>query len=160
MSLPRSGHIFWQSVPTNVSRTRNGGNAYLGRDNVLRSNRRPKKDVRRLDKLTFDSRMPGEPWRDDEDYGWSLRALQSAGIWGATRLTKSGNDAQVTPNLRIHKSQILFESDTFICKHILLDIAKYIHWLLLLSFLSITPLCLWGSVGVINRLLWYFYLLT
>ena len=46
---------------------------------------------------------------------------------GATRLTKSGNDAEVTTNLRIYKSQILFESDTFIWKHILLDIAKYIH---------------------------------
>ena len=48
---------------------------------------------------------------------------------GMTRLTKSGNDAEVThhTNLRILKSQILFESDTFICKHILLDIAKYIH---------------------------------
>jgi len=45
----------------------------------------------------------------------------------ATQLTKSGNDAEVThsTNLRIYKSQILFESDTFIWKHILLDIAKY-----------------------------------
>ena len=34
-----------------------------------------------------------------------------------------------------------------IWNNLLLDIVKYIHWLLLLSFLSITPLCLWGSVG-------------
>jgi len=48
---------------------------------------------------------------------------------GVTQLTKSGNDVEVThhTNLRIHKSQILFESDTFIWKHILLDIAKYTH---------------------------------
>jgi len=45
----------------------------------------------------------------------------------ATRLTKSGNDVEVTTNLCIYKSQILFESDTFIWKRILLDIAKYIH---------------------------------
>ena len=55
--------------PTNVSRTRNGGNAYLRRDNALRSTWRPKKQTRRVNTLTFESRMPGEPWRDDEDYG-------------------------------------------------------------------------------------------
>ena len=30
-------------------------------------------------------------------------------------------------NLHIHKSHILFESDTFIYNNILLDLAKYIH---------------------------------
>ena len=54
------------------------------------------------------------------------------------RLTKSGNDAEVThsTNLRIHKSQVQFESDTYICNNILLNSAKYIIGLLLL-YLSI-----------------------
>jgi len=52
----------------NVSRTRNGGNAYLGRVNATRSTRRPERRIRRLDKLTFEFKMPGEPWRDDEDH--------------------------------------------------------------------------------------------
>jgi len=44
-----------------------------------------------------------------------------------TRLTKSGNDAEVThhTNLRIYKSQIPFESDTYIGNNVSLDIAKY-----------------------------------
>jgi len=42
----------------------------------------------------------------------------------ATRLTKSGNDTEVT-NLRINKSQIPFELDTYIGNNISLDIAKY-----------------------------------
>ena len=56
-------------APTNVSRTQKVENTYLGRDIVLRSIRRPKKNVRRLDKFTFQCRMPGERRRDDGDYG-------------------------------------------------------------------------------------------
>jgi len=56
-------------APINVSRTRNGRNAYLGRAIAMWSTRRPKKQTRRVNTLTFESRMPGEPWRDDEDYG-------------------------------------------------------------------------------------------
>jgi len=63
----RRGRI--KIATTNISRTRNGGNAYLGRDNAMRSLWRPKKQTRRVSKLTFESRMPGEPWRDDEDHG-------------------------------------------------------------------------------------------
>jgi len=63
----RRGRI--KIVPTNVSRTRNGGNAYLGRANAMRSTRRPKKRVRRVNKLTCEFRMPEEPWRDIEDHG-------------------------------------------------------------------------------------------
>ena len=48
-------------------------------------------------------------------------------------------------------SSILFVSDTIICNNILLYSAKYI----IDYFLSITPLRLWGSVGVINGLLPY-----
>jgi len=55
--------------PRNVSRTRNGGNAYLRRVNAIRSTWRPKKQIRRLDKLTFECRMQGERRRDDGDYG-------------------------------------------------------------------------------------------
>jgi len=55
-------------VPTNISRTRNGGNAYLRRDNALRSTWRPEKKIREVNKLTFEYRMPGERWRDDEGH--------------------------------------------------------------------------------------------
>ena len=51
--------------PRNVSQTQNGTNAYLGRVNAMRSMWKPKKHVRRLYKLTMESRTPGEPWRDD-----------------------------------------------------------------------------------------------
>ena len=46
-----------------------------------------------------------------------------------TRLTKLGNNADVTQTDKPsqHKSQIHFESDTFICNNILLHLAKYIH---------------------------------
>jgi len=63
----RRGRI--KIAPINVSRTRIGGNTYLGRVNAIQSTRRPKKQTRRVNTLTFESRMPGEPWRDDEDYG-------------------------------------------------------------------------------------------
>jgi len=55
--------------PRNVSRTQMVGTTHLGRDNALRSTWRPKKRVRRVNKLTFKYRMPGEPWRDDGEYG-------------------------------------------------------------------------------------------
>ena len=58
-----------KSGPTIVSQTREGGNAYLGRANAIRSIWRPKRQIRRLNKLTFESRMPGELWRDDGEYG-------------------------------------------------------------------------------------------
>ena len=47
---------------------------------------------------------------------------------GATQLTKSGNNAEVTPNLR-NKSQIPFVSDTFYWEQ---HSAKYIYWITLL----------------------------
>ena len=63
-------------------------------------------------------------------------------------------------NLHIQQtSWTLFKADTFILQHILLDIAKYILLILSLSFLSITPFHLWGSVGVVNGLLTFVYLL-
>jgi len=55
--------------PINVSRTRNGGNAHLGRVNAIQSMQRPEKQTRRVSKLTFEFRMLGERWRDDGDYG-------------------------------------------------------------------------------------------
>ena len=55
--------------PINVSSTRNGGSTYLQRVITIPSTWRPKKDVRRSDKLTVESRMLGEPWRDVEDHG-------------------------------------------------------------------------------------------
>ena len=49
-----------KSRPRNVSRTQNGGNAYLGCINVTRSLWRPKRRIRRVKKLTFESRMQRE----------------------------------------------------------------------------------------------------
>ena len=54
--------------PINVSRTRNSGNAHLGRVNAIRLTWRPKKHVRRLDGLTCEFRMPGERRRNNGDY--------------------------------------------------------------------------------------------
>jgi len=56
-----------------------------------------------------------------------------------------------------HKSQVHSNRTHFIGNNIQLSTSI---GLLYYTFLSITPLCLWGSVGVINRLLWYIYLLT
>jgi len=63
----RRGRI--KIVPTNISRTPEVETTHLGRVNATRSTRRPKKRVRRVNKLTFKYRMPGEHWRDDGDYG-------------------------------------------------------------------------------------------
>ena len=63
----RCGHI--KSIPTNVNQTRISRNTYLGRGNVIRSTWRPKKNIIRLNKLTFKYRMQGEPWHDDGDHG-------------------------------------------------------------------------------------------
>ena len=55
--------------PTNINQMRNSGNAYLRHINATRSIRRPRKQIGVISKLTFESIMPGEPWRDDRDYG-------------------------------------------------------------------------------------------
>ena len=62
----RHGHI--KSGPTNVSRTQNGGRTHLGHVNALRLIWRPEKQIRRVSKLTVDSRMPGEPWHNVDDH--------------------------------------------------------------------------------------------
>jgi len=90
----------------------------------------------------------------------SSRARCNQQAYGArrdlpNRVTTRKSRTQQT--FAFNKSQILFESDTYIWN--IIQLSKFIE-LLLLYFLSITPLCLWGSVGVINRLLWYIYLLT
>jgi len=62
----------------------------------------------------------------------------------ATRLTKSGNDAEVSQTFASQVSSS-FESDThFIGNNIQLSTSI---GLLYYNFLSITPLRLWGSVG-------------
>ena len=63
----RRGRIKFE--PRNVSRTQEIEETRLGRVNAIRSIRKPKKHTRRLDGLTFEYRMPGEPWRDVEDHG-------------------------------------------------------------------------------------------
>ena len=90
-----------------------------------------------------------------------LHDLQLAQAYQHDTTSKSGNNADVMQMDKPshYKSQIHFESDTFIYNNILLDLAKYIHGILLLSFLSTTPLRLWGSVGY-KPLLWYIYYIT
>ena len=61
------GHI--KSRPRNINRTEEVEMTYLGCVNAIWSTWRPKRQIRRLNKLTFESRMPGELWRDDEDHG-------------------------------------------------------------------------------------------
>ena len=64
-------------VPINVNWTERNRNAYLGRVNAIQPIWRPGKQIRRVSKLTFGSRKPGEPWCDVNDYGWSLCKLQA-----------------------------------------------------------------------------------
>jgi len=63
----RRGRI--KIAPRNVSRTREVEKTYLGRVIAIRSIRRPKKRISRVNKLTFERRMQGECRRDDEDHG-------------------------------------------------------------------------------------------
>ena len=55
--------------PINVSPMRNGGKAYLGHVIAIWSTWRSKRKIRRLNKLTLESRMQGERRRDVEDHG-------------------------------------------------------------------------------------------
>ena len=107
--------------------------------NAIRLTWRPKKDVRRSDKLTIEYRKQGECWRDNGEYGWRpVRVAISASIWAWHDLPNRAMMwmSHKRTNLRINKSEILFKSDTFFCNNILLDLAKYIHWITLpyLSF--------------------------
>ena len=58
-----------KSRSTNVSRARVSGRTHLGRVHAIRSTWKPKKGIKRLEGLTFESRMPGESWREVEDHG-------------------------------------------------------------------------------------------
>ena len=60
-----------KSQPTNISWMQEDGNTYLTHINTIYLTWRPKKDVRRSDKLTIKYRKQGEPWHDDREYGWS-----------------------------------------------------------------------------------------
>ena len=76
----RCGHI--KFTPRNISQTQMNRNAYLGHIIMIWPTWRPKKDVRRLDGLTFESRMLGELWHNVDGYGWaSARVAISARIW-------------------------------------------------------------------------------
>jgi len=60
------GHI--KIEPINISRALEIETTHLGRAIAMRSTWRPKKRIRRVNKLTFKYRMPGEYWRNDGDY--------------------------------------------------------------------------------------------
>ena len=138
---PRRRHGRIKSIPKNVSQMQNGGNAYLGRAIAIRSIWRPIKGIRRLEELTFESRMPGEPWRDVEDHGWAdARVAINRGHmpvqhdlpnWATTRKSCKRHkplQQQVSYSIRIGLHIHL--------QHIILHLAKYIHWITLpyLSF--------------------------
>ena len=65
----RRQHGCIKFVPTNVSRTCEDRNTHLGCVIAIWSIWRPKKRIRKLNKLTFEYRMQGEPWCDVEDHG-------------------------------------------------------------------------------------------
>ena len=98
---------------------------------------------------TCEYRMQGESWCDDGEYGWSL-------VWVAINTYASTMQLPNLVTMRMscnvtnfcnNKSQIHFKLDTLFCNNILLHIAKYYLLDFTIPFLSITPLCLWGSVG-------------
>ena len=108
-----------KSRPTNINWMRISGRTYLGHAHVIRPTWRPKKNKRRISNLTFKSRIPGETWCNDGEYGWSLCELQSAQRPYAS-VTQLPNPVMTRmshkwTNLCNNKSQIPFESDTFIC---------------------------------------------
>ena len=65
--IHRHGHI--KSRPRNVKQMERSGRTYLEHGNAIWSIWRPKKGIKRFNKLTFKCRKPGEPWRDVEDHG-------------------------------------------------------------------------------------------
>ena len=66
---PRRRHGHMKIGPTNVNQTQMNGSTYLGRINAIQSTWRPKKGIKRFNKLTFKCRKLGEPWHDVEDHG-------------------------------------------------------------------------------------------
>ena len=66
---PRRQHGRIKTESINVSSMQNSGNAYLKRVHAIRSTWRPKKDVRRSDKLTVEYRKQGECWHNVGEYG-------------------------------------------------------------------------------------------
>ena len=147
-------------VPTNVSQMGNSGNTYLTHVNAIQLMWRPKRGIQRLNELTLESRMPGEPWRDNGEYGWGLHKLQSTeaicqhdttyqiGQWCRSHTNRQTFALQVSYSIWIGHIPL---------QHILLHLAKYYPWdFTILYFLSTTPLRLWGSVGY-KLLLWFIY---
>ena len=61
------GHI--KTEPKNVNQTLEIEETHLRHVNTIRSMWRPRKGVKRFNKLTFKYRKPGEPWHDVEDHG-------------------------------------------------------------------------------------------
>ena len=73
--------------PRNINRTQMNGNAHLRHVNAIWSLWRPKKRIRKINNLTFESRMPGELWHDVEDHGWGVvRVAINRRHMGTTRL--------------------------------------------------------------------------
>ena len=130
---PRRWHGRIKFTPRNISWMQMNGNAYLGCVIVIQPTWRPKKDVRRLDGLTFKSRMPGELWHDVDDYRW-------ASVWVAISAEDVGvmqlpNPAMTWMSHKHHKpsnQQVSYSIQIGLhihLQHILLHLAKYIHWI-------------------------------
>ena len=66
---PRCRRGCIKSQPTNVNRTQISGRTHLGRAHAIQPTWRPKKNKRRISNLTFKSRILGETWHDDGEYG-------------------------------------------------------------------------------------------
>ena len=93
------GHI--KTAPTNINQTERNRNTYLECINTLWPIWRPGKQIRRVSKLTIESRMPGEPWRDIDDYGWRPMWVAINGrIWAQCDLP---NPVMMWKSCKCHK---------------------------------------------------------
>ena len=100
----RHGQI--KSRPTNVSRMWEDGNTYLPCINVILSIWRPGKQIRRVSKLTFESRMLGVlAWWWRPQMSGCACCNQCRGYWHDVT-SKSGNDVDVMQSQQTFTLQV------------------------------------------------------
>ena len=105
-----------------------------------------KKLKERLDELTLESRIPGETWRDVEDHGWvdawvainkDMPVRRDPVTW---RASHANGQTFAFTSLKYYSNRTHSFATTF-----LLDLAKYIHWLLYYPFYPL-PHSVYGGV--------------
>ena len=133
------GHI--KTAPTNVNQMERNRNTYLEHVNALQLIWRPGKQIRRVSKLTTESRMMGEPWHDINDYGWrpvwvAINGRHMGMMWLPNSVTwrasHTNGQTFATTSLKYHSYWTQFLCNTtFYCIQLSTSI-----WLLLSYFLS------------------------